>query len=844
MRRDNDMPRERRRFSGSRRSSGRARVAASMTLLARLIRSRLGPSLGRRFLLEWIATGCFGIAFVALSSSWRLTASLDHLVYDEFLALSTRPVSNDIVVVEIDDDSIEALGRWPWPRNIHARLIDTLAKDGAAAIVYDVLFTEPGADDAALARAIASSRTYLPILLDSPDAAGHRAAVLPIAELAHAAAGLGHINFEVDKDGIVRSVAPYEGDARAWWPQLTVPVWHAVETGVIHLAGMKKARRAAPDLAEMANPGGDQRLLIPFSPLRQTYRKVSVAQVLAGTVPPDVVRGRIVLVGSTASGLYDHFATPMSGRSGIMPGVYAHASVLDMLLNGTAIRPVSPLGLLAAWLLPLAALLVGFLVLSPMFSLALAIVLAGSALAVDAMLLHTLRLWVSPVPAILGLVAVYPVWSWRRLEMTMAYLRKELRHLADEPYLLPEAPTRQNEFMGDALEQQMSLMAQAARRARDMKRFVWDSLDNGPEPIFVADVNNVVLIANRAARAYCARLSAPGPEGWPLQAVLTDCAFSKTVGAEPEDELIARRDWPAVMNPTRPEYKRIMTNGIEVRCRDDRDYLLRYSECSNAFGEATGWIAGLVDTTALHEAERQREDALQLLSHDMRSPHASILALVEMERARIESEQVRNVMDRIARYATRALTLADDFVQLARAESQAYEFEPVNLADLVLDASDQVWPQAHAKRIRIDAELGDSEGCWIRADRSLLTRALVNILQNAIKYSPDDTRIACTILPASASLAGGHVSCSIRDQGYGIPLDKQGRLFERFRRFHAGERPEVGGAGLGMAFVKTVVVRHGGEVAVHSEQGKGTEFVISLPPLVEEAELGRADEPA
>lgn len=816
-----------------------------MSLLARIIRSRLGRSVGRRFLLEWIATGCFGIAFVALSSSWRLTSSLDHLVYDDFLALSARAMSKDIVVVEIDDDSIEALGRWPWPRSVHARLIDALRRDGAAAIVYDVLFTEPGADDAALAHAIGASKTYLPILLAPADAAGHREAVLPVAGLAEAAAGLGHINFEVDSDGVVRSIALYEGDARTRWPQLTVPVARAVERGAIQIAGMGNgnAVREPLQLAESNKTGDEQRLLIPFLP-GESYRRVSVAQVLAGTVPPDLLRGRIVLVGSTASGLYDHFATPLTGRFGVTPGVYAHASVLDMLLHGRAITPASSSGLLAASLVPLAVLLVGFLALSPMFSLALAVALGVLALVGDAVLMHEFRLWVSPVPAILGLVAVYPVWSWRRLEMTMAYLRKELQQLAAEPHLLPEAAKRPNEFMGDALEQQMSLMAQAAQRSRDMKRFVWDSLDSGPEPILVADLNGLVLIANRAARAYCSRLAAPSPEGRLLQAVLADCSFVKTIGADVEDERIARRDWPAVMNPARPEHARIMTNGIEVRGRDDRDYLLRYSECSDAFGDATGWIAGLVDITALHEAERQREDALQLLSHDMRSPHASILALVEMERARIESEQLRHVMDRIARYATHALTLADDFVQFARAESQAYEFEPVNLADLVLDASDQVWPQAHAKGIRIDAAFELSEACWICAERSLLTRALVNILQNAIKYSPNDTQITCSIVSSQASLAAGHVTCSIRDQGYGIALEKQGRLFERFRRFHAGERPEVGGAGLGMAFVKTVVVRHGGEVAVHSEEGKGTEFVISLPRLAEEIEVGRAGEPA
>ena len=85
----------------------------------------------------------------------------------------------------------------------------------------------------------------------------------------------------------------------------------------------------------------------------------------------------------------------------------------------------------------------------------------------------------------------------------------------------------------------------------------------------------------------------------------------------------------------------------------------------------------------------------------------------------------------------------------------------------------------------------------------------------------------------AAPAAEKRVSCTIRDEGYGIPEEQQAGLFERFRRFHETDRPEVGGAGLGMAFVKTVVTRHGGDVEVVSAPGKGTAFTISLPALDE-----------
>ncbi|TKC86702.1 CHASE2 domain-containing protein [Trinickia terrae] len=813
---------------------------------------------GRRFIVEWLAICGLGVAVAVLGSAGRLSASLDRIVYDHFLLWRPLPVTPDIAIVEIDNASLARLGRWPWPRSVHAQLLDALAKARPAAVVYDILFTEPEASDATLAKAIGAAPTYLPLLLSPEAGDGSRSATLPVPALASAAAALGHINLEVDPDGIVRSVALVEGDAAARWPQLVVPVYRALEAGALKArlhaqrpgsAGVRGAVAAASDAAHAtsgatADPApavaGEQRFLIPFSRRSADYASVSAASLLAGDVPADALRGKIVFIGATASGLYDRFATPVSGELGPLPGVLIHANVLDALIAGREIEPAGAWWGCAAALVPLAALLAGLLFLSPWRSLLLTGGLCAGVTAASAALLYGARVWMSPVPAVAGLVAVYPLWNWRRLEMTMSYLRRELQRLADEPYLLPEAaaddgdearaagdPPRRSggEFGGDVLERQIALMAQASQRVQDMKRFVWDSLNSVPEPILVTDRQGVVLIANHAARAHCAGLGAPAPEGRPMQEALAGLAFVKTIDDDADAEAFARAHWPALLDPTQPQHAHLLERGIEVRDVHERDHLLRCAPCTNAQSEATGWIAGLVDVTALHAAERHREEALRLLSHDMRSPHASILALVETERGRVESERTRELLARIERYAERALTLADDFVQLARAESQAYVLEPVSMIELAIDASDEIWPQTHAKRIQLDTQIGD-EPHWICVDRSLMTRALVNVLTNAVKYSPPDTRIVCTV---EAAAHGALVRCTIRDQGYGIPEAEQRHLFERFRRFQSPGQPSVNGTGLGMAFVKTVVTRHGGHVEVDSAPGRGTVLTMTLP---------------
>ena len=194
--------------------------------------------------------------------------------------------------------------------------------------------------------------TYLPILLSPEEHDGTRTVVPPVPE--HTAS-VGHINLEVDPDGIVRSVALYESDGRQRWSQLMVPAFHAFENDQFKLAQALSVTRRAHDLAQ--DDKSEARYLIPFSRYTQTYPSVSFADVLAGRVDPERLRGKIVIVGVTASGFYDRFATPILGEFGSLPGVYIHAGVLDILMTGRAISPVSGGLLSIASLLPLVVVL-------------------------------------------------------------------------------------------------------------------------------------------------------------------------------------------------------------------------------------------------------------------------------------------------------------------------------------------------------------------------------------------------------------------------------------------------------------------------------------------------------
>lgn len=786
---------------------------------------RLTRSIGRRFLIEWALIGALGIGAAIASWSAGFPVRASFLIYDQLLSHAHKPnrTASKVVLVTIDDASIAELGRWPWSRAIHAALLTQLSKAKPRAVVYDVLFTEASAQDAEFARAMRLTPTYLPILVDhQPVNLGGDVAIMPVPVLANAAAGVGHIDLEVDRDGIVRRLSLMQGNAASgtWWPSLMVSVYRALKGADAPLPGESE------NMASTAANHGQRRahrMLIPFSPASLDYPTVSFAQVLKGEVPPEFFRDKVVLVGSTAAALHDGFATPISGQAGEIPGVNIHATILDALLENRAIEPVDTS--IAAWiiLVPIVILLAGLLIVSPLQSLLLTLALGSVSLVSSAGLLYLQDLWLSPVPALSGLALIYLLWSWRRLEVAMSYLGQELRLLAAEPYLLSayEADSANPaNTAGDLLERLIALTKQAVQRQRNMRQFIWDSLNSLPEPIIICNLDGQILLTNDPARAY---FGADRFGGTTLMQLFSEFHFVRIVDAEGSTSLPHGLQWPSLLDPRRRQHVEVLRRGIEVRDQRGHDHMLRYAPCTASTGGVVAWVASCVDITALHAAERQRDGMLHLLSHDMRSPQASILALLETEKSTVASQHVGALMSRVERYARRTLALADDIVQLARAESHDYSFELVNFHDLALDACDEIWPLARAKNIEIRC---NSEGShfWVLADRSRLTRALINLLSNAVKFSPPATEIDCRVIQTPATIL-----CLVSDQGYGIALEQQAHLFERFKRFHTPGQPASDGTGLGMAFVKTVVSRHRGDILVESAPQRGTTVTIILP---------------
>ena len=772
-----------------------------MVKLPRLAASRLPslrrlrpppPASTRHRLARWLIVAALtGLALAGLTAS-SVTARLDHILYDRLARASERPVDPSILIVGIDERSLRELGAWPWSRARHAQMIDRLSQAGAKAIVYDVLFSQPApdpADDAALTSAIArSGKVYLPQFLEPPPRDGAPPVkVGPTPQLAQGAAGVGLVHVLFDADGVVRRVAPFTADGPSLAPDLMT---------VVH-------RATKPFDAPDATRGDEPSLLIPFAGPPDRYRQIAFSSVLAGEIPPEMIAGRTVFVGLTAPGLGPSFPTPVTPDAASMTGVQLQASVLDGLRSGMMIKPAGLTARLVFALSLLWLLLAGLLVLPPRANLLLLAVLLAAALGASASLFSGGHLWLSPVAAIIGMALVSLVWGWGRLGRVNDLLGHELHRLRATDPAAPAAP--RDGFEGDVVTRQALSLGAAITRIDDLRRFSADALFSLPDATLVADAQRRVIAANAAAQGLLAQLP------W----VLEGGGLAEALNAlEPLGRTFPVT-WPDEADSGHP---------IDLHLADGRTFQLQTVFRRDEAGEGAGWIVRLADITPLTAAMRQREQALQLLTHDMRSPQTSILALLATT-----PDLPAEVSERLAACARRTLALADGFVQLARAEVTQTLMEPVDLCDVAVEAVDELWPQCRQRRIEI-RQHGCDTPLMALGDRGVLARALVNLIGNAVKYSPDDSVIT---VRAATVLDGGRtfIDLSIADQGPGLTAQEMAIAFRPFQRFDRPGAAAVDGAGLGLAFVQAAAVRHGGGVTCASAPGQGATFTLRLPEL-------------
>jgi two-component system sensor histidine kinase SenX3 len=197
-----------------------------------------------------------------------------------------------------------------------------------------------------------------------------------------------------------------------------------------------------------------------------------------------------------------------------------------------------------------------------------------------------------------------------------------------------------------------------------------------------------------------------------------------------------------------------------------------------------------------------------------------------IEGAAEDEEAVRRFARRLHKESARLTALVQDIIELSRLQGAdvVTEGRPVDLQRVVADAVDRNRFPAESRRI--DIVVGGRVTRPVYGDPDLLVTALRNLIDNAVRYSPEGTRVGVGVRERD-----GMAQISVTDQGPGIPEDEQDRIFERFYRVDTARSRQTGGTGLGLSIVKHVMSQHGGEVTVWSQAGRGSTFTLSIPQI-------------
>jgi two-component system, OmpR family, sensor histidine kinase SenX3 len=243
------------------------------------------------------------------------------------------------------------------------------------------------------------------------------------------------------------------------------------------------------------------------------------------------------------------------------------------------------------------------------------------------------------------------------------------------------------------------------------------------------------------------------------------------------------------------------------------------------------------DQTESRRVDEVKRDFVANTSHELKTPVGALALLAEtIEDAADDAEAVRRFAGKMRQEAQRLTNLVQDLITLSRIQAvePVPDPRPVDLEMVVAEAVDRCRMKANARGITLAAVA--ARGLTVLGDEDLLVTALRNLLENAVAYSPEYTRVVVT----TKKVGEGHAELSVADQGIGIPERDLERIFERFYRVDPARSRATGGTGLGLAIVKHVMAAHDGRVTVRSVEGAGSTFSLFIPLRSEQAGTGAA----
>ena len=772
---------------------------------------------------SWLALNLLLLTAIAILSLTYPVEELSRRLGDAFFRLRGHQETSTVVaLVLIDDASLEQYGRWPWPRTQLARLIRGVNGQRPASVGVDILLSEPADEmgDNDLARTIREAGNV--VLAAKLSGAAEQLWADPLPLFRDQARGIGHVQAVMDPDGIGRRVPLIEvGASGPRWP-LAVEMARIATGEPLRIDGNRlrvghkriwAEGKPSHDQGKGWNTYTSQFLTVDFrqqfvpGEADPPFVTISAASILAGQTASSL-HGKNVLVGFGASDLGDRIPTPVSSQTP-MPGVEVHANLLEGILAGHAIRH--------AGLIPQVVLLMVYCLVSTWLVLRrpgwksawIALVLLVASYGAGFLLFSRYRIVVDFGPLVCAAFLAVPLAQLENLVIVNRALNSGLQQLRST--LLSGAPDgsltgfgrdpSSEDSMRD-LTEKLHLVSKLQSELSSLYTFRQNLLESMQEGLAVFNAAGKMEFRNRFWERFCLK------QGW-----------SPAVGLVDFGQLLGHPRWsnlePQMSDGTLPAESEVYLGGGFWQVRAIR------LEADSRSG--TQWMVVVTDLTSRLERDQARGEALRFVTHELRTPLVSIQGFAESLLRYPKAEGSREAATIIFAESQRLVSLTNTYLDVMRFDAGARSLrnEPIAIPQMVAKVEKIMAPIAEAAEIRIRVER-DSALPALQGDPPMLTGVLLNLLNNAVKYSPQGSEVAVRIYSDKNS-----VIFEVRNPGPPIPPEHLSRFFEPFYRAQEHETAEPGW-GLGLTFVKRIVEEHHGTIEAASDE-QGIRVRVRIP---------------
>ncbi|MCU0916110.1 MAG: ATP-binding protein [Planctomycetes bacterium] len=412
--------------------------------------------------------------------------------------------------------------------------------------------------------------------------------------------------------------------------------------------------------------------------------------------------------------------------------------------------------------------------------------------------------------AVAAAIAVLSLLVSRRISRPIATIEQVAQRFAagEMDVRVPTPDSTELATLADSLNRMAMQLGERITTITEQRNKLDAVLSSMAEGVFAVDNRGRIVSVNRAA-AELLGMDAAQTQVRPVEEVIRNVDLQEYV-----------RQTLAGVPPAEVD--------IFLPINGGRSFSLHGAALTDARGRRSGAVIVLNDMTRIRRLETIRRDFVANVSHELKTPVTSIQGFVEalVDGSIKDPVQVERYLGIIARHTSRLNSIIEDLLTLSRleeaGEQRALTFAVSPVKPVIEEAIDLSGVKAEEKRIRVD--LVCDNDVEARINPPLLEQAIINLIDNAVKYSPEGSHIQ-----VETHRSDGEVSIAVTDEGCGIPAEHLPRIFERFYVVDKSRSRKLGGTGLGLAIVKHIAQAHGGRVTVESTPGKGSTFAFHLP---------------